>query len=59
MEDVSRISTTAVKQEAEGNDSDEDDSDDDAEGTSESSEESSDDEFGIRGLKEIYEKHCG
>ena len=57
MEDVSRISTTAVKQEGEGDDSDEDDSDDDAEGTSESSEESSDDEFGIKGLKEIYEEH--
>ena len=57
MEDVSRISTTAVKQEAEGNDSDKDDSDDDAEGTSKSSEESSDDEFGIKGLKEIYEEH--
>ena len=57
MEDVSRISMTAVKQEGEGNDSDEDDSNDDAEGTSESSEESSDDEFGIKGLKEIYEEH--
>ena len=57
MEDVSGISTTAVKQEAEGNDSEKDDSDDDAEGTSESSEESSDDEFGIKGLKEIYEEH--
>ena len=56
MEDVSGISTTAVKQEGEGNDSDKDDSDD-AEGTSESSEESSDDEFGIKGLKEIYEEH--
>ena len=40
MEDVSGISTTAVKQEAEGNGSDKDDSDDDAEGTRESSEES-------------------
>ena len=57
MEDVSGISTTAVKQEAEGDDSDENDSDDDAECTSESSEESSDDEFGIKGLKEIYEEH--
>ena len=38
MEDVSRISTTAVKQEGEGDDSDKDDSNDDAEGTSESSE---------------------
>ena len=57
MEDVSGISTTAVKQEGEGNDSDEGDSNDDAEGTSESSEESSDDEFGIKGLKEIYEEH--
>ena len=59
MEDVSGISTTAVKQEAEGNDSDKDNSNDDAEGTSESSEESSDDEFGIKGLKEIYEEPCG
>ena len=41
IEDVSGISTTAVKQ-GEGDDSDEDDSDDDAEGTSESSKESSD-----------------
>ena len=57
MEDVSGISITAVKQEGEGNDSDEDNSDDDAEGTSESFEESSDDEFGIKGLKEIYEEH--
>ena len=57
MEDVSRISTTAVKQEAEGDDSDEDNSDDDAEGTSESPKESSDDEFGIKDLKEIYEEH--
>ena len=58
MEDVSRISTTAMKQEeAEGNDSDEDDSDDDAVCTGESSEESSDDEFGIKGPKEIYEEH--
>ena len=57
MEDISRISTTAVKQEGEGDDSDEDNSDDDAEGTSESSEESSDDKFGIKGLKEIYEEH--
>ena len=57
MEDVSRISTTAVKQEAEGDDSDEDDSDDDAECTSESSKESSEDKFGIKGLKEIYEEH--
>ena len=57
MEDVSGISTTAVKQEGEGDDSDEDDSDDNAEGTSESSEESSDDEFGIKSLKEIYEKY--
>ena len=57
MEDVSGISTTAVKQEGKGDDSDKDDSDDDAEGTSESSEESSDDEFDIKGLKEIYEEH--
>ena len=46
-----------MKQEAEGDDSDEDESNDDAEGTSESSEESADDEFGIKGLKEIYEEH--
>ena len=57
MEDVSGISTTAAKQEAEGDDSDEDDSDDDTECTSESSEECSDDEFGIKGLKEIYQEH--
>ena len=57
MEDVSGISTTAVKQEAEGDDSDEDNSDDDAECTSELSEESSDDEFGIKGLKEISGEH--
>ena len=57
MEDVSGISTTAVKQEGEGGDSDKDDNDDDAEGTSESSKESSDDEFGIKGLKEIYEEY--
>ena len=58
MEDVSRISTSAVKQEeAEGDDSDEDDSNDNAEHTGESSEESSDDEFDIKGLKEIYEEH--
>ena len=46
MEDVSGISTTAVKQEGEGDDSDEDNSDDDAEGTSESSEESSEHSVG-------------
>ena len=57
MEDVSGISTTVVKQEGEGDDSDKDNSDDDAQGTSESLEESSDDEFGIKGLKEIYEEH--
>ena len=58
MEDVSRISTTAVKQEgAEGDDSDKDNRGDDAACTGESSEESSDDEFGIKGLKEIYEEH--
>ena len=58
MEDVSRISTTAVKQEEEeGDDSDEDDSDDDAKCTDESSEESSDDKLGIKDLKEIYEEH--
>ena len=58
MEDVSRISTTAVKQEEEeGDDDDEDDSDDDAECTGESSEDSTDDEFGVAGLKQIYEEH--
>ena len=58
MEDVNRISTTAVKQEEEeGDDDDEDDSDDDAECTGESSEDSTDDEFGTAGLKQIYEKH--
>ena len=57
MEDVRGISTTTVKQEAEGEDSDEDNSNDDAECTSGSSEESSDDKFGIKGLKEIYEEH--
>ena len=58
MEDVSRVSTIAVKQEEEeGDDDDKDDSDDDAESTGESSEDSSDDEFGVVGLKEIYEEH--
>ena len=58
MEDVSRISITAVKQEEEeGNDDDKDDSDDDAECTGESSEDSTDDEFGVAGLKQIYEEH--
>ena len=58
MEDVSGISTTAVKQEEEeGDDDDEDDSDDDAECTGESSEDSIDDEFGVAGLKQIYEEH--
>ena len=58
MEDVSGISTTAVKQEEEeGDDEDEDDSDDDAECTGESSEDSTDDEFGVAGLKQIYEEH--
>ena len=55
MEDVSGVSTIAVKQEEEGNDDDKDDSDDDAEYTGESSEESSDDEFGVADLKQIYE----
>ena len=58
MEDVSGISTTAVKQEEEeGNDDDKDDSDNDAECTIESSEDSTDDKFGIAGLKQIYEEH--
>ena len=58
-EDVSGISTTAVKQEEEegDDDDDEDDSNDDAECTGESSEDSTDDEFGIAGLKQIYEEH--
>ena len=55
MEDVSGISTTTVKQEEE--EGDEDDSDDDAECTGESSEDSTDDEFGVVGLKQIYEEH--
>ena len=60
MKDVSRVMTTAVKQEEEeGNDDDEGDSDDDAEYTGESSEDSSDDEFGVSGLKQIYEQHFG
>ena len=59
MEDVSGVSTIAVKQEEEGNDDDKDDSDDDAEYTGESSEESSDDKFGVAGLKQIYEEHFG
>ena len=58
MEDASGISTTAVKQEeTEGDGSDKDNSDDDAESTGKSSEEGSDDEFGIKGLKEIYEEY--
>ena len=59
MEDVSRVSTTVKQEEEEGDDEDEDDSDDDAEYTGESSEDSSDDEFGIAGLKQIYEEHFG
>ena len=57
MGDVSEISTTVVKQEEEEkeDDDDDDDSDDDAECTNESSEDGSDDEFGIAGLKQIYE----
>ena len=58
MEDVSGISTITVKQkEEEGNDDDKDDSNDDAECTGESSEDSTDDEFGVAGLKQIYEEH--
>ena len=57
MEDVSGVSTTAVKQEKEGDDDVEDDSDDNAEYTGESSEDSSDDKFGVAGLKQIYEEH--
>ena len=60
MKDVSRVSTTAVKQEKEGDDDDdEDDSDDDAGYTGESSEDSSDDEFGVADLKQIYKEHFG
>ena len=59
MGDVSEISTTAVKQEEEekedDEDDDDDDSDDDAKCTDESSKDGSDDEFGIAGLKQIYE----
>ena len=59
MEDVSGISATAVKQEEEegDDDDDEDDSDDDAECTGESSKDNTDDEFGVAGLKQIYEEH--
>ena len=60
MGEVSGISTTAVKQEEEeeeDNEDDDDDSDDDAKCTGESSKDSSDDEFGIAGLKQIYEEH--
>ena len=58
MGDVSEISTTAVKlEEEEEDDEDDDDDDDDAKCTGESSEDSSDDEFGIAGLKQIYEEH--
>ena len=60
MEDVSGISTTVVKQEEKGDgDSDNDNSDNDAECTGESLEESMDDEdeFGIKGLKEIYKEY--
>ena len=53
MGDVSETSTTVVKQEED----DDDDNDDDAECTDESSEDGSDDEFGIAGLKQIYEEH--
>ena len=59
MEDVSGVSTTVKQEKEEGDDDDEDDSDDDAEYTGESSEDSSDDEFGIAGLKKIYEEHFG
>ena len=61
MEDVSRVSTIAVKQEEEegDDDDDEDDNDDDAEYTGESSEDSSDDKFGVAGLQQIYEEHFG
>ena len=59
MEDVSRVSSTVKQEEEEGNDDDKDDSDDNAEYTGESSEDSSDDEFGIVGLKQIYEEHFG
>ena len=59
-EEMEDVSTIAVKQEEdEGNDDDEGDSDDDAEYTGESSEDSSDDEFGVAGLKQIYEEHFG
>ena len=60
MEDVNGVTTIAVKQEEEeGNDDDKDDSDDDAEYTGKSSGDSSDDEFGVAGLKQIYEEHFG
>ena len=58
MQDVSGISATALKQEEEeGDDDDKDDRDDDAECTGESYEDSTDDEFGVAGLKQIYEEH--
>ena len=60
MEDVSGISTIAVKQkEEEGSDDDGDDSDDDAEYSGGSSGDSSDDEFGVADMEQIYEKHFG
>ena len=59
MEDVSGVSTTVKQEEEEGNNDDKDDSDDNAEYTGDSSEDSSDDEFGIAGLKQIYEEHFG
>ena len=61
MGDVSEITTTVVKQEEEEEDDDEDDDDDDSDAdakcTGESSEDRSYDEFGIAGLKKIYEEH--
>ena len=59
MEDVSGVSTTAMKQGEEDDDDDEDDSDNDAEYTGESSEDSSDDKFSVAGLKQLYEEHFG
>ena len=58
IEDVSGISTTAVKREEEkGVDDDKSDSNDDTECTGESSEDSTDDKFGAADLKQIYEEH--
>ena len=67
-EEVHRASTTAVMQEEEEEKEGDNDDDDDAEYTNESEDSSDDDseeedddvdEFGIKGLKQIYEEHFG